>query len=107
MTVSLVQRRAVIGIFNCCSSVMPKSCWCNLTSNFISENLLLFYHYQESVYINLVMLLHILVILQCHGDIQLKLDPKKKLKENSLSVCHWNLNSLPAHNFSKLTLLKA
>ena len=27
--------------------------------------------------------------------------------KNSFSVCHWNLNSLPAHNLSKLTQLKA
>ena len=27
--------------------------------------------------------------------------------KNSLSVCHWNLNSLSAHNFSKLTQMKA
>ena len=31
----------------------------------------------------------------------------RKEKKNSLSVCHWNLNSLSAHNFSKLTQLKA
>ena len=29
----------------------------------------------------------------------------RKLKTNSFLVCHWNLNSLPAHNFSKLTQL--
>ena len=53
MTVSLVQWGAGIGIFNCHSSLMPKSCRCNLTSNFISafENLLLFYHCQEIAYI--------------------------------------------------------
>ena len=42
----------------------------------------------------------------CHGDIEINPGPKK-LKKNSLSVCHWNLNSLSAHNFSKLTQLKA
>ena len=26
---------------------------------------------------------------------------------NSLSICHWNLNSIPAHNFIKLSLLRA
>ena len=106
MTVSLVQWRAVIGIFNCRSSVMSRSSRCNLTSNFISafENLLLFYHYQESSNIFLIMLLYVLVLLQCHGDIELNPGPKK-LKKNSLSVCYWNLNSLPAHNFSKLTQL--
>ena len=31
----------------------------------------------------------------------------KKAKKKSLSVCHWNFNSLPVHNFSKLTQLKA
>ena len=31
----------------------------------------------------------------------------EKTKINYLSVCHWNLNSLSAHNFTKLTQLKA
>ena len=26
---------------------------------------------------------------------------------SSLSICHWNLNSIPAHNFIKLSLLRA
>ena len=30
----------------------------------------------------------------------------RKLKTNSFSVCPWNLNSLPAYNYSKLTQLK-
>ena len=49
------------------------------------------------------------ILLQCHGDIKNNPGPrklKKKKKKKSLSVCHWNLNSLPAHNFSKLTQLK-
>ena len=25
---------------------------------------------------------------------------------SSLSICHWNLNSVPAHNFIKLSLLR-
>ena len=29
-----------------------------------------------------------------------------KSKENTLSICHWNLNSITAHNFSKLSQLK-
>ena len=28
------------------------------------------------------------------------------MKQNSLSICHWNLNSLSAYNFAKLTQLK-
>ena len=31
----------------------------------------------------------------------------RKSKENTLSICHWNLNSITARNFSKLTQLKA
>ena len=31
----------------------------------------------------------------------------RKSKRNTVSVCHWNLNSITAHNFSKLTQLKA
>ena len=83
---------------------MTKSCRCNLTSNSISafESLLF---YQESTYIFLILFLCILVLLQCHMNIELNPGPKK-LKKNSLSVCYWNLNSLPAHNFSKLTQLK-
>ena len=51
-------------------------------------------------------LLYIIILLKSHGDIELNPGPRK-LKTNSLSVCHWNLNSLCARNFSKLTQLKA
>ena len=67
------------------------------------ETLLLFYHYAEGVYITL---LFIFALLLCHGDIKINPGPKK-FKENSLSICQWSLNSLSAHNFSKLTQLKA
>ena len=45
-------------------------------------------------------------LLRCHGDIELNPGPHK-LKEKNISICHWNLNSISAHNFSKLTQLKA
>ena len=67
------------------------------------ETLLLFYNYVEGVHITL---LFIFALLLCHGDIEINPGPKK-FKKNSLFVCHWNLNSLSAHNFSKLTQLKA
>ena len=67
------------------------------------ETLLLFYHYVERVYITL---LFIFALLLCHGDTEINPGPKK-FKKKSLSVCHWNLNSLSAHNFSKRTQLKA
>ena len=108
MTVSLVQWRAVIGVFNCRILVMSKNCENYLVNKFISliESLLLLYHYFESAYIFLFTLLYLFVLLQCHGDIELNPGPKN-LKTTLFSVCHWNLNSLTAHNYSKLTQLKA
>ena len=46
------------------------------------------------------------LLLRSHGDIELNPGPRKS-NNNNLSVCHWNLNSIIAHNFSKLTQLKA
>ena len=57
-------------------------------------------------FIFLLTLVYIFIFLQCHGDIEPNPGPKK-LKANYLSVYHWNLNSLSAHNFTKLTQLKA
>ena len=107
MTVSLIQWRAVIGIFNYRSSVMSNQIN-NLTKNFISmfEMLLFCWHYFESAFIYLLILLYLFTFLSRHGDIELNPGPRKE-KKNSLSVYHWNLNSLSAHNFSKLRHLKA
>ena len=101
MSVSLIQWRAVIGIFNCRSSVMSNQVN-NLTKNFISmfEMLLFCWHYFESAFIYLLILLYLFTFLSRHGDTELNPGPRKE-KKNSLSVCHWNLNSLSAHNFSK------
>ena len=41
------------------------------------------------------------------GDIELNHGPKKRDSCYNLSLGHWNLNSIPACNFSKLTLLEA
>ena len=108
MTVNLVQWRAVIGIFNSRISGIFINKRYNIIINLISmfETLLLFYHYVEGVYIAIITLIFIFALLLCHGDIEINPGPKK-LKKYSLSVCHWNPNSLSAHNFSKLTQLKA
>ena len=102
MTVNLVQWRAVIGIFNFRISGIFKNKRCNIIINLISmfETLLLFFHYVEGVYITIITFLFIFTLLLCHGDIEINPGPKK------LTVCHWNLNSLSAHNSSKLTQLK-
>ena len=43
-----------------------------------------------------------------HTQWRLELNPGPKRKAaQTLSVCHWNLNSICAHNFTKLSLLRA
>ena len=45
-----------------------------------------------------------LIILS--GDVEVNPGPKNSVSE-CLSICHWNLNSILAHDYSKLFLLKA
>ena len=40
------------------------------------------------------------------GDVELNPGPKQS-SINAFSICHWNLNSLSAHNYAKIFLLKA
>ena len=44
------------------------------------------------------------LLLVCSGDIDINPGPKTK---NQISFCHWNLNGLAAHNFTKVSLLQA
>ena len=44
-------------------------------------------------------------ILLC-GDIEKNLGPKTKPNDN-LSVCYWNVNSIPSHNFQKIAVLES
>ena len=103
MTVNgLMIWRAAIGIFNCCYVGISKTS--NLSKNVttVLEMVLLFYHYFESAFVFMLTFLYVFSFLYCHGDIELNPGPRKS-KENNLSICHWNLNSITAHNFSKLT----
>ena len=104
MMANLVQWPAVIGIFNSRISGIFINKRCNIIINTISmfETLLLFYPYVEGVYITVITLLFIFAPLLWHGDIEINPGPKVPFL-----FCHWNLNSLSAHNFSKLTQLKA
>ena len=52
----------------------------------------------------LVWLCSCLIILS--GDVEVNPGPKNSVSE-CLSICHWNLNSILAHDYSKLFLLKA
>ena len=107
MTVSLVQWRATIGIFNCRSLEMHKNFICNKFKVLVTilECLFLCYHYLESFFFTLLTILYTFLLLRYHGDIELNPGARKS-NDNNLSVCHWNLNSITAHNFSKLTQLK-
>ena len=51
---------------------------------------------------NFIFLLHFIT----HGDIEVDPGPKKNCSTN-FSFCHWNLNSLSAHNYVKLSSLQA
>ena len=58
------------------------------------------------------LLLHLLILFSQHfflnrsGDIEKNPGPKTKSCQSFL-ICHWNLNSISALNFSKMSLLKA
>ena len=47
-----------------------------------------------------------LIIFNRSGDIEKNPEPKRNSYQ-SLSICHWNLNSISARNFLKLSLLRA
>ena len=107
MTVSLVQWRAVLGIFNCSSLKISENFACNIRNNIstIFECLILCFHYLENFIFSLLTCLYIFLLLRSHGDIELNLGPNKS-KENNLSICNWNLDRITAHNFLKLSQLK-
>ena len=45
-------------------------------------------------------------LLMLCGDIESNPGPRPNSRQ-SFSICHWNLNSTAAHNFSKSSLLRA
>ena len=56
-----------------------------------------FFGFYIMVFINLILR---------YGDIKENPGPKTKPNDN-LSVCHWNVNSIPSHNFQKITVLES
>ena len=83
MAVSLVQWRALIGIFDCGISGKSTNSRHNLIRSFVSmlENLLPFYHY-----ITIIIFLYGFILLLCHGDIEPNPSPKKLNKIPFLSA---------------------
>ena len=47
-----------------------------------------------------------LTIIRLSGDIEENPGPKRNSNQ-SFSICHWNLNSITAHNYLKVSLLRA
>ena len=63
----------------------------------------IFYIYALATYV-----FHIwldLILTKRSGDIEQNPGPKSNSSQ-SISICHWNLNSISAHNFIKISLLK-
>ena len=44
------------------------------------------------------------ILITVSGDIEKNMGPKSSFCEK-FSICHWNLNSISAHNFIKISLL--
>ena len=59
-----------------------------------------------SVMIVNVILWYLFRLLELSGDIEFNPGPKPDSSQ-SFSICHWNLNSMSAHNYSKISLLTA
>ena len=70
------------------------------TSKNISVGVLLF-----NILLNLKFPFLSILIMLC-GDVEINPGPKT-ISQQGFSICHWNLNSIIAHNFAKIFLLKA
>ena len=107
MGINVVQWRCSVGMFNCRRLKSTNDLVNNPRKNLFTlfEVLFVLLHYSECFF-SLLTLLYLFTFLKCHRDIEINPGPRK-LKTSSLSVCHWNLNSLCAHNHEKLTQLKA
>ena len=123
MVVSTDQWRAEIGSFNCHRLRLSKFKWNNnqmflkivfiyfllmckvLNTKFCLSKLAtrLMFHWKAFFILSLLFICSLLLL---HGDIESNPGPRNS-KNHLPSFCHWNLNSLPAHNFSKMLLLKA
>ena len=95
MPVSILQWRAEIGVFN--TKLVKYPFKSKYRANISPRNLNKFY----------TICCMILLLLICAGDIELNPGPRKNNTSYNFSFCLWNLNSIAAHNFSKLSLLEA
>ena len=122
MVVSTDQWRTEIGSFNCHRLRLFKFKWDNnqmflkiifiyflLMSKILNAKLSLsklaarlMFHWKAFFILSLLFICSLLLL---HGDI--KSNPVPRNSKNLLPpFCHWNRNCLPAHNISKMLLLK-
>ena len=71
----------------------------------ISMKFFVWFLFLMGVSLNTSLWLQVLLVL-LSGDVEINLCPKLTPKA-SVSICHWNLNSISAHNDVKLSLLRA
>ena len=94
MPITIVHWRVEIGAFNLRSFMrFPKSVF---SVNFRTRIAKYFF----------MLICGITLLLIC-GDVELNPGPKKTKSSYNFSLCHWNLNSITAHTFSEISLLKA
>ena len=95
MPVNVVQWCMEIGVFSA-------SCDVRYTTKFSCSN-----YFPSKKKKTITVLILTLLLSFMSGDIELNPAPNKTNSSCKFSVCHWNLNSLAAHNFEKVGLLEA
>ena len=85
MPVNTEQWRASIGLFQSKASIKTSS------------------KFRVLRFVNLNVIAFLVLLLLSHGDIEVNLVPKRKISK--FSCCHWNVNSILAHD--KLSLIKS
>ena len=123
MVVNSDQQRAEIGTFNCHRLGLSICKWDNnqmllkiifiyfllmckvLNTKFCLSKLAtrLMFHWKAFFILSLLFICSLLLL---HGDIESNPGPRNS-KNHLPSFCHWNRNSISAHKFSKMLLLKA
>ena len=92
MPIYIEQWRAVIGTFHSRTKVFFNS------KKFVSKDTTSEKHFH--------LMFFIVLLIITHGDIELNPGPRRDPFRN-LKICHWNVNSLLAHSFQKVSLIEA
>ena len=96
-------------ILTLCHLINVLSNW-KFISRFLSELVGISNFSRKVLYLSIIVVYvhHIwlsLTIIRLSGDIEENPGPKRNSNQ-SFSICHWNLNSITAHNYLKISLLR-